>query len=48
MVSFSRIELGVHWMTDAVASLVWTTGWLLIVVRVLRATGAGGWVKGPD
>jgi undecaprenyl-diphosphatase len=36
LVAFSRIELGVHWMTDVVASLIWTTAWLLVVVAVLR------------
>jgi undecaprenyl-diphosphatase len=41
LVGFSRIELGVHWMTDVVSGLVWTAGWLLILVRVLGPTEAG-------
>jgi undecaprenyl-diphosphatase len=46
LVGFSRIELGVHWMTDVVASLIWTTSWLFIVVKVLRpATAATAHVQ---
>jgi membrane-associated phospholipid phosphatase len=39
LVGFSRIELGVHWMTDVVGSLVWTACWLLMLVRVFGPTG---------
>jgi membrane-associated phospholipid phosphatase len=35
LVGFSRIELGVHWMTDVAASLIWTSGWAVIVVKVV-------------
>jgi membrane-associated phospholipid phosphatase len=31
-VGFSRIELGVHWTTDVLASLVFVSGWVLAIV----------------
>jgi undecaprenyl-diphosphatase len=33
-VGFSRIELGVHWTTDVVASFVFVSMWLLVIVRL--------------
>ena len=33
-VGFSRIELGVHWTTDVVASFVFVSIWLLVIVRL--------------
>jgi undecaprenyl-diphosphatase len=36
-VGFSRIELGVHWTTDVMASYVFVTIWLLVVVRLFRS-----------
>src|SRR4051794_17523111 len=44
VMAFSRVELGVHWTTDVVASIVWTTAWLLVCAVALSAgprPGAG-------
>jgi membrane-associated phospholipid phosphatase len=30
-VAFSRVEVGVHWTTDVLASLVFATAWLLVL-----------------
>ena len=35
-VGYSRIELGVHWCTDTLGSLVFVTAWLTVVVLAIR------------
>ena len=36
-VAYSRIELGVHWCTDTLGSVLFVAGWLAVVTLTLRA-----------
>lgn len=41
LVAFSRVELGVHWTTDVLASLVFAMAWLFLATLLVRP--AQGW-----
>jgi undecaprenyl-diphosphatase len=41
-VAFSRVELGVHWTTDVIASLVFATAWLTVLWIMLACVVASG------
>jgi len=36
-VAFSRVELGVHWTTDVVASMVFVGAWLLVLFSLFAS-----------
>ncbi len=37
-VAFSRVELGVHWTTDVLASIVFVTGWLAVIAALFATS----------
>jgi undecaprenyl-diphosphatase len=38
VVAFSRVELGVHWTTDVLASIVFVAGWLSVIVALFATS----------
>ena len=40
-VAFSRIELGMHWTTDVLASLVFVPAWLVVLGMMFGGLVAG-------
>jgi membrane-associated phospholipid phosphatase len=41
-VAFSRVEVGVHWTTDVLASVVFATAWLLFLGMLFGAVVVSG------
>jgi undecaprenyl-diphosphatase len=40
IVAYTRLYLGVHWLSDVVAGIVLGAGWALITAHVMRRSGA--------
>jgi membrane-associated phospholipid phosphatase len=36
-VAFSRVELGVHWTTDVIASLIFVGAWLVVLIAIFAS-----------
>ena len=36
-VAFSRVELGVHWTTDVMASMVFVSAWLAVLLALFAS-----------
>ena len=47
LVAYSRVELGVHWLTDVIAGVAFASAWLVVVALVCRwkAVGRGAPVR---
>lgn len=47
-VAFSRVVLGVHYLSDVIAGVLLGSGWAIYVARCLTGPGSGAPVRGVD
>jgi len=47
VVAFSRVELGVHWTTDVLASIVFVAGWLSVILALFATSLSPSLRHGP-
>jgi undecaprenyl-diphosphatase len=47
-VAFSRVEVGVHWTTDVLASLLFATAWLMVLWTLFAAAVANGAIRSNE